>query len=52
MTLSELEEKLQQSREHGATDDSNVMVGVNGDLLVDIDPDEAAGYDREFSIEV
>ena len=52
MTLSELEAKLQQSREHGATDDSNMRIGKSGDLLIDLDPDREKGYTREFSIEV
>ncbi len=52
MKLSELEAKQQESREHGATDDSEVRIGVNGDLLIDLDPDEEKGYIREYSIEV
>ncbi len=52
MTLSELETKLNEAREHGATDDSEVRIGKSGDLLADIDPDGERGYDRQYSIEL
>ncbi len=50
MTLSELEEKLKESRKHGATDDSDVQSGVNHDLQIDISKD--GGYERQYSIEI